>query len=93
MPYRVGNEPIEPERRKQFEELRSLRDSMFDESRIIKDLYHEFVKVRKYQNSKQMWNYAISLTKSQLEKLVEDHVVIFVSIMWQLYVLVAFLQQ
>lgn len=68
LPYRVGNEPIEPKRRKQFEELRSLRDSMFDESRIIKDLYHEFVKVRKYQNSKQMWNYAISLTKSQLEK-------------------------
>lgn len=68
LPYRIGNEPIELERRKQFEELHSLRDSMFDESRIIKDLYHEFVKVRKYQNSKQMWNYAISLTKSQLEK-------------------------
>lgn len=93
LPYRVGNEPIEPERRKQFEELRSLRDSMFDESRIIKDLYHEFVKVRKYQNSKQMWNYAISLTKSQLEKTRRGSCRHFVSIMWQLYVLVAFLQQ
>lgn len=69
LPYRVGTEKWEPLRRKEFEEFRKMRDSLVvNDDRLIKEFYHEFVKVRKYKNSHLMWGYPVSLSRSQIER-------------------------
>lgn len=69
LPYRVGTEKWEPLRRKQFETLRKMRDSLvINDDRLIKEFYHELVKVRKYKNSRLMWSYPVSLSRSQMER-------------------------
>lgn len=69
LPYRVGTEKWEPLRRKQFKDLRGMRDSLVvNDDRLIKEFYHELVKVRNYKNSRLMWSYPVSLSKSQMER-------------------------
>ena len=69
LPYRIGNEPLEPYRRRHFEQFRKIRDSLIiNDDRLIKELYHEFDRVRRYKNSKLMWSYPISMPRSKVEQ-------------------------
>ncbi len=69
LPYRIGNEPLEPYRRRHFEQFRKIRDSLIiNDDRLIKELYHEFDRVRRYKNSKLMWRYPISMPRSKVEQ-------------------------
>lgn len=69
LPYRIGNEPLEPYRKRHFEQFRRIRDSLIiNDDRLIKELYHEFDRVRKYKNSRLMWGYPISLPRSKVEQ-------------------------
>lgn len=69
LPYRIGTEPLEPIRKNILDDFRVLRDSsMYSDSALIRSLFTEFRKVRLFSNSRLLWGYPVSISKSNLQR-------------------------
>lgn len=69
LPYRIGSEPLEPVRKALFEDFRTLRDSaMTTEDKLIRALFDELRRARQFSNSQLLWDYPVSISKSNMQR-------------------------
>lgn len=71
LPYRIGNEALEPTcRRHLWEEYRGMRDTMFTDIQSIEKAMNKVLREKKgYSNSELMWQFPYSIPVSRMEKM------------------------
>ncbi len=68
LPYRMANETPEVYRKRYYEELKHLLDTISNPESIIQAFHNELQLNRKYNSSKILWDYPVEFSISEMEK-------------------------
>lgn len=68
LPYRMANEIPEMYRKRYYEEMKHILDTVTSPENILQGFHDELYKNRKYRSSKILWDYPVELSISKMEK-------------------------